>query len=115
MTTKFITPNCCKTVKETKSIILDVDYLAYIDGDTEQIPKWYTHGWWEVFQTWKKEEASFCPHCGTPVPEIEPAERKAKICTITDGGYYCDTCTKRLGDCRCLPVVFRWRVKKCKK
>lgn len=48
------------------------------------------------------EEVAFCPFCGSKVPEVQlRADPPAKICVITDGGYYCGTCEERLMCCRC--------------
>jgi hypothetical protein len=54
-------------------------------------------------------EPKFCPFCGKDMPEIvlrfNPPE---KIVTCSDGGYYCDTCSKRLNECQCYPPQWKW-------
>lgn len=51
----------------------------------------------------------FCPYCGIKLREIvERIGGPENICTITDGGYYCDTCKKRLNECQCEMPWMRW-------
>lgn len=73
----------------------------------------------EVKPTWKvvssgsdgdrSFEVKFCPFCGKKLPDIEPSGSTEKICKITDGGYYCDTCGERLRVCECLPITANWK------
>jgi hypothetical protein len=51
-----------------------------------------------------RPEVKFCPFCASPVPKMRmKPEPPAEIMRCTDGGYYCDTCSERLMECRCLP------------
>jgi hypothetical protein len=47
--------------------------------------------------------AKFCPYCATPMPKMRRRRGPLVVSVITDGGYYCDTCSKRLSQCSCLP------------
>lgn len=47
--------------------------------------------------------AKFCPYCATPMPKMRRRRGPLVVSVITDGGYYCDTCSKRLSQCGCLP------------
>lgn len=51
-----------------------------------------------------------CPFCGVSLPKpklrMRPPQR---IMTITDGGYYCTTCKRRLMACKCKPPERLWR------
>lgn len=58
-------------------------------------------------------EMDKCPFCSTKLPEVELKTRMPKnIMTITDGGYYCDTCKDRLNCCDCYPSEAKYKVKK---
>lgn len=107
-------PNCCDAMKKHRSIYLMMPD-GYFEGDLSKPPVWMTGGFDEGGMR-KSAPANFCPFCGEPVPEIEWVDRKQKVCKVTDGGYYCDTCGKRLMECRCLPPHCNWRpVKRGKK
>lgn len=54
-----------------------------------------------------------CPFCAKPVPEIRLRSKPPqRVCVVTDGGLYCDTCERRLDDCRCLPTERLWEAVK---
>lgn len=49
----------------------------------------------------------FCPYCGQKLPKMvlkKAPPQNSHLCTVTDGGYYCDTCNERLDACICDPV-----------
>lgn len=55
--------------------------------------------------------ASHCPFCGQKVPDVRlRANPPKRVCTIVDGGYYCNTCGERLDGCRCAPPEYNWKV-----
>lgn len=50
-----------------------------------------------------------CPFCGVPVPGLRLRARPPRrVCATLDGGYYCDTCARRLIECRCAPPERLW-------
>jgi len=53
--------------------------------------------------------AKFCPHCGTPVPEIQRTDNLiGPVYKPSADGDYCATCESRSGCCSCLPPTFLW-------
>jgi hypothetical protein len=104
---QFITPHCCREMEYFASVYLSMD--IYRDGGDKKVPKWHVRTWDESYQCKSEREAKFCPHCGTPVPKVVPSNYKGKICKVTDGGYYCDTCGERLMACKCKPSEFAWK------
>lgn len=124
----LVTPRCCEQMLKTPCIYLALDNV-YEEGGDDNPPRWKMR----AFTTWdnikagmdgeeqqriniKHElqetsvEAKACPFCGTPVPTIVPRDTTGKkICKITDGGYYCDTCNERLMACRCYPPEWNWQ------
>jgi hypothetical protein len=98
-------PTCCEAAKNYPTITFGVN------SDTG-VGKWYAQlyreltqylslkeGWWD-----NMPDPKFCPYCGTGLPNmVRKNPVPEDICTITDGGYYCDTCKERLQSCICLP------------
>jgi hypothetical protein len=121
MIRKFhLTPNCCNTVEEFKTIFLrykdkpnfkydEVQDKVVGDGYHNQKPTWAIKAVSNKFncETWI--DASFCPHCGKSVPDIEhnPDTKDVKFANNDDD--YCKTCKKRNMECECLPPWFKWR------
>lgn len=116
----LVTPKCCAAIQESKAVRLyHDDYELVEDGDKLSPPKWMIEGlqkdsrghYDRSFRT--VCEAFFCPFCGTKLPEVQKKAEppKDKVCVITDGGYYCDTCSKRGNECDCLPQVALWEPK----
>ncbi len=111
---KFVTPKCCKEVKENATVYLSFmwpELNKILFGDLTITPKWYIRSWNKEGQSESKTVAKFCPHCAKEVPEIELRQTAKKLCVVTDGGYYCDTCKKRWSHCKCLPLEFKWKPK----
>ncbi len=98
----FVTPNCCAAVKESCAV-----HLSGTDT-REQRPEWLVFAWNAEHEIRTRVPASFCPHCGTHLPDIRPRETQEKIQRVTDGGYYCDTCKERLISCDCKPACYAW-------
>lgn len=107
-------PRCCEAVVKYPPIHFYVD--CYDDSNLSD-GKWYTatNGKLTDHERSKSKdvivyiknrpEPKFCPYCATPLPKMvrkNPAPEG--ICTVSDGGYYCDTCSERLNGCRCLPM-----------
>lgn len=104
---KRITPTCCDKVQKAKSV-----YMALEDSyNTDSPPAWYVLAIDPETELHKRVKVEFCPHCSRSLPPIvpNPNAHELKICSIKDGGYYCDTCKKRLMSCSCHPPVFKWR------
>jgi hypothetical protein len=107
---QFVTPRCCQTCIDRATVFLGVPeefFHGYID---EATPEWFVRASNGSFDSYRCVAVAGCPHCLTPVPKIVrrgPIEKK--ICTCTDGGYYCATCDERLMSCKCLPVAFHWK------
>lgn len=111
---RFVTPLCCEAAKTRVAV-----YLHWKIGEDDSFvpaPNWilrmapmpleYRNSPVPEFRP------KFCPFCGTSLPEVERNPKpRGKICTITDGGYYCDTCKERLMVCDCFSPEFAWRVK----
>jgi len=67
----------------------------YRPSEAKMDPSWYEN----------RPHAKFCPYCGTPVPKMRRKDPAPKTLTVvTDGGYYCDTCSERLNCCMCDPL-----------
>ena len=111
---KFVSPNCCRLCNDSATVFLMVP-PSFFDGDLETPPKWYIRGKDNVGYHDERDdviEALFCPFCAKPVPEVVPADPgRKKICTVIDGGYYCQTCENQLHLCKCHRPEFRWHPK----
>lgn len=112
------TPTCCEYAKAFITL-----YYGYCTATYESMewalnnkPHWFIRGA-------KLTEARFyssdlpdakieyCPKCGTKLPEIRiKAHRPKNVMSVTDGGYYCDTCKKRLMECKCHRPEEMWEV-----
>lgn len=55
-------------------------------------------------------EITYCPHCGTKLPEVELLENPPQP-MWTDGDDYCDTCGERNMNCGCNPPWAGYRIK----
>lgn len=104
-----VTPTCCEEVNRLQTVFI-AHKTSY---DLNSKVGWYAFTFDNEMELHRKVSVAFCPHCATKLPEIElnPDITDKKICSITDGGYYCDTCKKRLMSCTCLPPTFRYRPK----
>lgn len=102
-----VTPQCCEQVEETGSVFLVVPD-SFVNGDLATKPKWGIVAYHPQWETTTHILVDYCPHCGERLPAVVPVEPKGKVCLVTDGGYYCETCKKRLSECQCLPPAFRW-------
>ena len=88
-------------IKNESHVIMEgghkVDTTEFIDPPESD---WPEMGVDDYLQAWAFEP-KYCPFCGEGLPEIvlrfNPPE---KIATCSDGGYYCDTCSKRLNECQ---------------
>jgi hypothetical protein len=112
MTThKPITPECCDDAKISGAVFLRFDEAILYGNSKGQAgfkPSWVTRGY--AFDGVPyAARAKYCPFCAAPVPPIVPRQTAEKICSVTDGGYYCDTCKERLIGCTCMAPEYAWR------
>jgi len=116
-------PTCCEQIVEHPIIHLS---SVTVNGEPES-PKWFMTCETPYPRNVHKDknqkpnnqfslcaqgiQMSRCPFCGTRLPEVELKSLRMpqKICVITDGGYYCDTCNKRLDSCRCYPSEAKYK------
>jgi hypothetical protein len=116
-----LTPKCCTTVENFKTVFLrykDEPDFSYSeeqdkvvgDGYHSMKPTWAIKAVSTQFdscETWA--DAAFCPHCGTAVPDLErnPTAKGKKFANNDDD--YCATCKQRNMACECVPSWFAWR------
>ena len=106
-----ITPKCCKEVQEKQTVFLNFDtddIYGNSEGQKDRKPKWNSKCWNTKYRCIDSVKINFCPHCGISVPEIKKRKTKEKICSVIDGGYYCDTCKLRLNECTCYKPEYAW-------
>jgi hypothetical protein len=109
---KRITPKCCQNVQRFQAVFLVVPDSFY-EGDSDTPPIWMIackNGDDPRLANYDSyADAGFCPFCGDSLPEIvKVSTGEYKICTCEDSGYYCATCSERLGECQCLPPTHQW-------
>lgn len=107
----FVTPCCCEEVKKNKTVFLRHSRKELYDNTEGQKglrPKWYTITWDLILNTFNRVQVKYCPHCNMKLPQIKRRRTKRKVCNVTDGGFYCDTCGKRLTECSCYPPEYAW-------
>jgi methionyl-tRNA synthetase len=108
-------PTCCEAGTQ-----LRLGYLNYYTEDKDFFlktkPEWLVRLWDVHYETDRAHAIQFCPFCGKPLPKIRLKVKIPKrVMTMTDGGYYCDTCGKRLMECNCLPPEVMWEIDKTEK
>ena len=101
---EYLLPTCCANAREHPCVFL---------ADTENgTVYWFAPMHESIAMDMlptHRPRASFCPYCGEALPKMRRrAVLPGKVCVITDGGYYCDTCGKRLNACKCLPPAAAW-------
>ena len=115
----IIVPGCCEASAKLATVALRFSYDDICEGGElqDREPQWELTGTHRRVLGSRhltgnpRLRACFCPHCGTPMPRIQKrVEQLAPICTVTDGGYYCDTCNERLNSCNCWPPEANWEV-----
>jgi hypothetical protein len=90
----------------------------FVSGDSTvpAEPMWRMHFEWngkageEVDAMFvASKSVKFCPFCGSEVPKVQlKAKQPAKVASYSDGGYYCDGCSKRLSNCTCNVPEAAW-------
>jgi hypothetical protein len=107
-----VTPSCCEAAAQG-AVFLEMPMSYFYKADVNAVPQWAVHCTNHKYGSGTVvREASFCPFCGSPVPEIERKPEPPKVCVCTDDGYYCDTCGDRLGECGCPAPEEAWRIKR---
>jgi len=117
------TPDCCKYAQTY--ICLTYDNGEGCDEDKDYYfknkPFWFIRGCKEYEGFWAdcrdfsllKLKIEFCPSCGKKLPELSMKKRlPKKIMTVTDGGFYCDVCKRRLDSCNCSKPWALWEINK---
>jgi len=114
-----IVPDCCEESSKLMTVALQLshDEIYERPGQDGCTPQWvisssfrehleYVHG-----QDHPRLIVKFCPHCAAPMPAIQPRQEPlSPALSVSDGGYYCDTCENRLSSCHCWPAEARWEV-----
>ena len=107
-----VRPTCCEAIQKYPVLSFVVHHD---EGDTSKANgHWHirvSEKFWYDFHVGDLDaymlgmpEPEYCPFCGTPVPKmVRKNPPPPHICKVTDGGYYCDTCTERLDGCICDP------------
>lgn len=101
-----VTPQCCKEVIATQAVFLRMP-MSWYDGDTNP-PTLHIKFTASGSHLESSCEVQYCPFCGEYLPEIIRVNPEKPVCVCTDGGYYCDTCKRRLRECRCLDPTKEW-------
>jgi hypothetical protein len=77
--------------------------------------KWYSriHGP-EKSMDYMEMEVTYCPHCGTQLPEIQrrTSELPNTVYTPSGDGDYCGTCNQRSMNCGCMGPTCAWETVK---
>lgn len=109
----YVRPNCCEDVQSPEHLAIFLREVTghYADCSEDPEPpkfRWVLigkkrdarceDGWYPTIAVVKH-----CPFCGKKLPELRIVDAPGPVCTVTDGGYYCDTCTERLDSCQCYP------------
>lgn len=90
-------PACCDAMRRTRAIVYDVD-IYHDEPSSWRLRLAPAHS----LNTAKVPSPTFCPFCGSRVPHVvSKSEPPTPLMVCTDGGYYCDTCEKRLIACLC--------------
>ena len=118
---RVISPVCCDEIQKYLVIQLRVPFWPFVDVKNVK-PIWkaiVNYHPDHLSELLEKQDglsnewpvANYCPFCGAKVPEVVPAEPdpNKKYCVVTDGGYYCDTCSERLHVCECYPPEHLWK------
>lgn len=124
--THLIHPNCCDAMRKHQAITLRMP-IGFDEGDIDTPPHWVIQSYrpfrvpdLDKWDEWPDPEpdmplneshtkdVAHCPFCARQLPPIVRVDVDKKVCMVTDGGYYCDTCKERLRACTCLPPAVAW-------
>lgn len=96
-----LVPDCC--FRDPEMSITVYAYTLHPD----QKPEWRIRGMRRGMEC--SEVIFYCPICGQKLPDFVKRKNPAKRIRVSSDGDYCDTCQKRLWDCRCLASCMAWR------
>jgi len=109
----FVTPGCCNEVEKMHTVFLrhsrDELYKESEEGQRGKEPEWYCMAFDIKGGMFDRVRVTFCPHCSKRLPDVERRETDQPICDTTDGGFYCNTCQKKLIECECYPPEYAWK------
>ena len=97
---------CCSRGRETHPGQFEPIIYYWVEPDRDR--PWRA---WILNHPQVMAKIDFCPFCGTKVPEMVEVPGRDKICSFSDGGYYCDTCGDRLISCTCQVPSTQYRIK----
>lgn len=105
-----VVPHCCPETSDPKnaSVFLRLPSEYYYENETNLLPRWVMLKHTSMGNT--TVDVKTCPFCGKGLPPIVrvTVPKNRKICVVTDGGYYCDTCSERLIGCNCWSAEHMW-------
>lgn len=112
----YVKPPCCDKAKQFIRAAYedpgrdDGDVDAYMMYVTRTPPVWRISARQNGDSGYNRfAQVSFCPFCGVRLPELRLRKTVLQtICVVVDGGYYCQTCEKRLIGCRCADPARLW-------
>lgn len=113
---ELVSPECCEEMIRLKIIYLIMPE-SFWEGDFETPPTWTMQRSLSPFETdgtniakWKMVTPKFCPFCSKALPAIIKKKMgRSKVCRVTDGGDYCNTCKERCTNCTCLRPEKAWK------
>ncbi len=112
---RAIVPNCCENVKYLVSLHVDSSYFT-ADCKEEHLRLKNETPKWKIMEFGTLNcyfDVEYCPCCGKKLPGVRLKKRSPKkIVAVSDGGYYCDICGRRLNECSCNIPEHRWEVAK---
>lgn len=114
-------PTCCEYAKAYITLFYDYCEASYESKEwfLNNKPHWFVRGakiddmarYTTNPEDRPDAHIKYCPSCGKELPEIRKKKKPLKkVVSVTDGGYYCDTCKKRLMECQCHRPEEMWEV-----
>lgn len=109
-----VTPACCDQIRWTRAVVLSAEgpgrpvWVARVEFDADcACPPGVTraHAWESMMSSLL---ARWCPHCGSPVPSVEPRPGVRSPIQRIEGGDYCTGC-RSSRHCSCLPPEAAWQ------
>lgn len=118
--TKIPKPTCCDAIQKYPAVVAELtgDWADCKSTD-ECGARWHANIYWSGGRTpgyedttWDMPEPTCCPFCGARLPRLQRMKTPPEpLESVTDGGYYCDTCKERCRlVCRCHPAISAFEV-----
>jgi hypothetical protein len=107
---QIVTPKCCEAAQKWPVVQFCINNYDNTENSDGRWTGVLLENAFEIFgnRDWsgwydKKPDVKFCTYCGKELPKMVRTKPRPerKVCKITDGGYYCDTCGERLMNCEC--------------